>query len=47
MVRADAAVHQAGSAAIAVGPAIKIDSLNKGTGTVAHSDNGDSDFAHF
>src|SRR5436190_22829654 len=47
VVRADATVHQAGSVAIAIGPAIKIDSLNKGTGTVAHSDNGDSDFTHF
>jgi hypothetical protein len=40
-------VHEAGTAAVAIGPAIKIDSLDERTGTVAHSDDGDSDFAHF
>jgi hypothetical protein len=40
-------VHEAGFAAVAIGPAIKIDSLDERTGTVAHPDDGDSDFAHF
>ena len=47
LVRADATVHEAGTAAVAVGAAIKIDSRDERTGTVAHSDDGDSDFAHF
>jgi hypothetical protein len=47
LVRADATVHEAGTVAVAIGPAIKIDSLDERTGTVAHSDDGDSDFAHF
>jgi len=47
LVRADTTVHEAGTAAVAIGPAIKIDSLDERTGTVAHSDDGDSDFAHF
>jgi hypothetical protein len=47
MVRADATVHEAGFVAVAIGPAIKIDSLDERTGTVAHPDDGDSDFAHF
>jgi hypothetical protein len=46
LVRADATVHEAGAAAVAIGPAIKIDSLDERTGTVAHPDDGDSDFAH-
>src|SRR4029077_4820335 len=46
LVRADAAVHEAGIAAVPIGPAIKIDSLDERTGTVAHPDDGDSDFAH-
>src|SRR5439155_24194610 len=47
LVRADATVHEAGTTAVAIGSAIKIDSLDERTGTVAHSDDGDSDFAHF
>src|SRR5205823_10874599 len=47
LVRADATVHQAGTTAVAIGSAIKIDSLDERTGTVAHSDDGDSDFVHF
>src|SRR5438876_11787993 len=31
LVRADATVHQAGTAAVAIGPAIKIDSLDERT----------------
>src|SRR5439155_5908298 len=46
LVRADATVHEAGTASVAVGPAVKIDSLDERTGTVAHSDDSDSDFAH-
>src|SRR5947207_13938759 len=44
--RGAAAVHQPATAAIAVRPSIKIDSLDERTGTVAHPDDGDSDFAH-
>jgi len=39
-------VHQADRAAVDAGPAVEIDSLDERTGTIADSDDGDTDFSH-
>ena len=46
-VGADLAVHQAHGAAIDPGAPVKIDPLDKRAGTIAHSDDGDTDFSHW
>jgi len=39
-------VHEAHSGAIGRGAAVKIDPLDERAGTIAHSNDGDSDFSH-
>ena len=39
-------MHEAHGSAVSGGPAVKVDSLNQRTGTVADSNDGDSDFSH-
>ena len=45
-IRGDLLVHQADGGAIDGGTAIKIDTLDERTGTVAHSDDGDTNLSH-
>ncbi len=45
-IRADLLVHQANASAIGGGAAVKVYSLDERTGTITHSNNGDSDFSH-
>lgn len=45
-IRTDLAVHQANGGAVDRGAAVKIDSLDERTGTIADSDDGDTDFSH-
>jgi hypothetical protein len=39
-------VHQADGRAIGGGAAVEVDTLDERTGTVAHSDDGDTNFSH-
>lgn len=39
-------MHQADGTAVDPGTAVKIDSLDERTGTIADSNDGDSDFSH-
>lgn len=45
-IRGDLLVHQADGGTIDGGAAVKIDTLDERTGTVAHSDNGDTNLSH-
>ena len=45
-IRGDLLVHQADAGAIGGGAAVEIDTLDERTGTVAHPDDGDTDFSH-
>src|ERR1700758_654234 len=46
-IRTDLPVHQPDGGAVGGGAVIKIDSLDKRAGAVAHADNGNSYFSHF
>ena len=45
-VGADLLVHEAHGGAVGGGAAVKIDPLDERAGTIAHSNDGDSDFSH-
>src|SRR5207248_2802912 len=46
-IRADSSVHQPDISAVAGRPSIKVDALEKRTGTVPDSHDGNSDFVHY